>query len=71
MICKKSHSVLFRSKGDTLAFIETHRTHVSVASLCRRYGVTAAGFYVWRRRGESAHAEQDRTRNIGRPEAGA
>ena len=33
---------------------------MSVASLCRRYGVTAAGFYAWRRRGESAHAEQDR-----------
>jgi putative transposase len=31
-----------------------------VTSLCRRYGVTAGGFYAWRRRGESAHAEQDR-----------
>jgi hypothetical protein len=31
-----------------------------VSSLCRRYGVTAAGFYAWRRRGESAHAKQDR-----------
>ncbi len=28
--------------------------------MCRRYGVTAAGFYAWRRRGESTHAEQDR-----------
>jgi len=28
--------------------------------LCRRYGVTAGGFYAWRRRGESTHAEQDR-----------
>jgi transposase InsO family protein len=32
-----------------------------VTSLCQRYGVTAAGFYAWRRRGESAHAEQDRS----------
>jgi putative transposase len=31
-----------------------------VTSLCRRYGVTAAGFYAWRRRGASTHAEQDR-----------
>ena len=31
-----------------------------MSSLCRRYGVTAAGFYAWRRRGESAHAERDR-----------
>ena len=28
--------------------------------LCRRYGVTRAGYYAWRRRPESAHAEQDR-----------
>lgn len=27
--------------------------------MCRRYGVTAGGFYAWRRRGESTHAEQD------------
>jgi putative transposase len=31
-----------------------------VTALCRRYRVTAAGFYAWRRRGVSAHAEQDR-----------
>jgi transposase InsO family protein len=31
-----------------------------VSALCRRYGVTRGGFYSWRRRGTSAHAEQDR-----------
>jgi putative transposase len=31
-----------------------------VTTLCRRYRVTTAGFYAWRRRGESAHAKQDR-----------
>jgi transposase InsO family protein len=31
-----------------------------VSALCARYGVSAAGFYAWRRRGASAHAEQDR-----------
>jgi len=31
-----------------------------VTALCRRLGVTRAGFYAWRRRGESAHAKQDR-----------
>jgi putative transposase len=31
-----------------------------VTSLCRRYGVIGAGFYAWRRRGESARAKQDR-----------
>ena len=30
-----------------------------MSALCRRYGVTRAGFYSWRRRGESRHAEQD------------
>ena len=28
--------------------------------MCRRYAVTRAGFYAWRHRGESVHAEQDR-----------
>ena len=28
--------------------------------LCRRYGVTRAGYYAWRGRPVSAHAEQDR-----------
>lgn len=28
--------------------------------LCRCYGVTRSGYYAWRRRPESAHAEQDR-----------
>ena len=42
------------------AFIDTQRTRFSVALLCRRYHVTAGGFYAWYRRSESAHAEQDR-----------
>lgn len=32
-----------------------------MTTLCRRYGVTPAGFYAWRRRGISRHAEQDRS----------
>ncbi len=31
-----------------------------MSALCRRYGVTRAGFYAWCQRGVSAHAEQDR-----------
>jgi putative transposase len=31
-----------------------------VTRLCRRYGVTRAGYYAWRQRPASAHAEQDR-----------
>ncbi len=65
---KKSHSVLFRSKGDAFAFIATQRAAFSVVSLCRRYDVTAAGFYAWHRRAESTHAKQDRllSEEIGR-----
>lgn len=29
-------------------------------ALCRRYGVSPAGFYAWQRRRESPHAQQDR-----------
>lgn len=32
-----------------------------MSGLCRRYGVSRAGYYAWRRRPLSAHAEQDRT----------
>jgi putative transposase len=31
-----------------------------VTRLARHFGVTAAGYYAWRRRGESAHAARDR-----------
>jgi putative transposase len=31
-----------------------------VTALCRRYGVSPAGFYAWQRRGDSMHAQQDR-----------
>ena len=31
-----------------------------MTALCRRYGVSAAGFYAWQRRGESRHTAQDR-----------
>ena len=31
-----------------------------MSALCRRYGVSRAGFYRWQRRGVSARAEQDR-----------
>jgi len=31
-----------------------------VTRLCALYGVSPAGYYAWRRRGPSAHAEQDR-----------
>lgn len=31
-----------------------------MSALCRRYAVSPAGFYAWRRRAASAHTEQDR-----------
>jgi putative transposase len=35
-----------------------------VTRLCRRYGVTRAGYYAWRRRPECAHAERDRQLSV-------
>ncbi len=32
---------------------------MSVVSLCQRYGVTPSGYYAWRRRPASRHAERD------------
>src|SRR5215203_3907678 len=61
---KKSHPVLFRSRGDVFAFIASlvvaPDARRSVSALCRRYGVTRGGFYSWQRRGVSVHEEQDR-----------
>ena len=60
---KKSHPVLERSKGEIFAFINhlvTQHHGFHVAPLCRRYDVTRAGFYAWRRRDESTPARQDR-----------
>ena len=48
-----------RSSPCTVSTLAAPATH-PVSALCRRYGVTRAGFYSWRRRGESQHAEQDR-----------
>ncbi len=42
----KSHPVLFRSKGETFAFIDTQRATMSTTRCCRLFGVTRAGYYV-------------------------
>ena len=31
-----------------------------MSELCRRYGVSRAGYYAWKRRTASPHLEQDR-----------
>jgi hypothetical protein len=56
---KKSHPVLFRSKSAIFAFIAAERDRCGVAALCRRYGVTRAGFYAWQRRRPSRHSRDD------------
>ena len=61
-LLKQSHSVLFRSKGETFACSDAHCTQFSVTWLCERFAVTPGGFYAWRQRGVSAHAKQDRVR---------
>jgi transposase InsO family protein len=41
-------------------FIAAEKAHHSLTVLCRCLRVTRSGFYAWRRRPESAHAQQDR-----------
>lgn len=56
---KKSHTVLFRTTAEIFAFIDQERNRFSVKALCRRYRVTRAAFYAWKRRGPSAHDRRD------------
>lgn|SRR5574341_320872 len=57
---KKIHPVLLRSKPAIFAFIATQPDRYAVTRLGALYGVTPQGYYAWRRRPKSAHAEQDR-----------
>jgi putative transposase len=56
---KKSHPVLFRTKTEIFAFIETQREQFAVSRLCELYAVTRAGYYAWRQRGPSARHRAD------------
>ena len=47
---KKSHPLLFRSKTDAFAFIDTQRGTIAVTRLCALYRVTRTGYCAWRRR---------------------
>jgi hypothetical protein len=57
---KKSHPVLFRTKAEAFAFIDTNRGSMSVTRLCALYRVTRAGYYAWRQRPTSRRQGQDR-----------
>jgi len=41
-------------------FIAAEKAHHALSRLCRCLRVTRSGFYAWRRRPESAHAQRDR-----------
>jgi putative transposase len=45
-------------------FIAAEKAHHALSRLCRCLRVTRSGFYAWRRRPESAHAQRDRRLKI-------
>jgi transposase InsO family protein len=48
-----------RATGDVFAFLEANRSFFPVSLMCRRFGVTRAGFYAWRNRRPCARSASD------------
>jgi transposase InsO family protein len=48
-----------RVTRDVFAFLEANRNTFPVSLMCRRFGVTRAGFYAWRNRPPSARIASD------------
>ena len=57
---QKNHPVLFRTKTEIFEFLDSQRDSFALKRMCALYGVTRAGDYAWRQRGESARRRQDR-----------
>jgi transposase len=57
---KKGGSLLRERAAVKFGFIAAAKAHHSLTLLCGCLRVTRSGFYAWRRRPESAHAQRDR-----------
>ena len=55
---KREHAML---KAEIFEFLDRQREWFAVTRMCALYGVTRAGYYAWRRRGESVRRRQDQS----------
>ncbi|MFH0908261.1 MAG: IS3 family transposase [bacterium] len=59
-ILKKAGGLLREAPAVRFAWIAAEKALFTIRQLCRALDVAPSGFYAWRRRPESAHAQRDR-----------
>src|SRR5262249_57418203 len=57
---KKSRGLLREAPAVKFAWIAAEKASFKISELCRALDVSPSGYYAWRGRPESAHAQRDR-----------